>query len=443
MAESQNLASSSKLHLYDAAFYAAVFFMLGIAAASLGLNGYIVLLAAALVAVTLYLVRKNKIFVLLALLLPFGAFYYSFYAVAHEPLVPIGEKVTLEGIVSGEPQERVSGQILAVSLTRPYSGSVEVYLPSYPRFKYGDLLKLTGSVEKNAYAGLSNRMYLPEAKFVESGHGNAFRSFLFEVKDSLTANIDKILPADKSALAKGIIFGERAEFTPEFTNALKRSGTTHIVALSGYNISVIGFVLTGICSFLWGRRRAFWITIVFIVIFVLMTGAEASVVRAAIMGTVLLVAERASRLYSFRNAITLTAAAMLLFNPALLMFNASFELSFAALLGIVILGPLFRKWLRSDINEGTLGWRKNLAETTAAQIGTLPVSFAMFGSFAPLAPLSNMLVLEFIPATMFFGFVAAVLGYISNSLSLAVGWIANILLGYEIFIINLFGARLA
>ena len=417
--------------------------MSGIVAASLKLNGYIILFTAAFIAATLYLTNKNRILALLVFIIPFGAFYYNFYAVSHKPVIPLDKNIILEGVVNNEPQERSSVQIFLVSLMRPYSGSVEVYLPAYPRFQYGDLLKLTGKVEENVYAGRPDGMYLPKTEFIGGSHGNAFQAFLFKIKDSLTANIDKVLPAEKSALMKGIIFGERAEFTKQFTDALKKSGTTHIVALSGYNVAIIGIVLSDVLAFICSRRKAFWITILFTVLFVLMTGAEASVVRAAIMGTVLLVAERSSRLYSFRNAITLTAALMLVFNPTLLMFNASFELSFAALLGIVILGPVFRKWLSADKAGGFLGWRENLAETTAAQIGTLPVSLTLFGFVAPLAPLSNLLVLEFIPATMFLGFITALLGYFSSGLSLVVGWIANMLLGYEIFIINLFGAHLS
>jgi competence protein ComEC len=156
-----------------------------------------------------------------------------------------------------------------------------------------------------------------------------------------------------------------------------------------------------------------------------------------------LVAERQSRLYSFRNAITLAAALMLLFDPTLLIFNAGFELSFAALIGIVVFGPYLQRFLKADRNSGFMDWRKNLAETTAAQIATIPISMIVFSSFAPWAPLSNLLILSFVPATMFFGFLAALLGFVSGGLSLAVGWIANMLLGYEIFIINLFGAHLS
>jgi competence protein ComEC len=436
-------ALSSNLRLYDAAFYIAVFFILGIAAASLKLNGYIVLLAAAFIAATLYLTSHNRILALLVFIIPFGAFYYNFYTVSHKPLVPLGDSVALEGVISNEPQERSGKQIFTVSLMRPYSGSVEVYLPAYPRLQYGDLLKLTGKVEKNIYAGRPNEMYLPKAEFVKSGQGNALQAFLFKLKDSLAANIDEVLPAEKSALMKGLIFGERAEFTKQFNDALKKSGTTHIVALSGYNIAIIGIVLSDMLAFICSRRKAFWITILFTILFVLMTGAEPSAVRAAIMGTMLLIAERSSRLYSFRNAIALAAALMLVFNPTLLMFNAGFELSFAALLGIVILGPMFKKWLRADKTSGFLNWRKNLAETTAAQVGTLPVSLAVFGFVAPLAPLSNLLVLELVPTTMFFGFITALLGYLSSGFSLVVGWVVNMLLGYEIFIINLFGAHLS
>ena len=169
-----------------------------------------------------------------------------------------------------------------------------------------------------------------------------------------------------------------------------------------------------------------------------MTGAEASVVRAGIMGIIMLLAERQSRIYSFRNAITLTAFIMLLFNPRLLVFDTGFQLSFAALLGIVYIYPLLKKRFKIEENEGVMGWKRNLFQTFSAQVAVAPIVLTSFGYFSPTALFSNVLILEFIPVTMLLGFMTATLGFISYGLSLVLGWVTSVFLGYEIFIINLF-----
>ena len=105
----------------------------------------------------------------------------------------------------------------------------------------------------------------------------------------------------------GITLGERAEFSKEFKEAMSKSGTTHLVALSGYNITILVLAVAYVLNFFASRRLVFWLTLLIIIGFVAMTGAEASVVRAAIMGGIVLLAKRANRLYSFRNAIVIAA----------------------------------------------------------------------------------------------------------------------------------------
>ena len=90
-------------------------------------------------------------------------------------------------------------------------------------------------------------------------------------------------------------------------------------------------------------------------------------------------------------------------------------------------------------DDGFLSWKKNSLQTASAQIAVLPIILSTFGFFSPLALVSNVLILEFIPITMVLTFITAILGFISFHLSLIAGWVSGIFLGYEIFIINLFG----
>jgi len=145
-----------------------------------------------------------------------------------------------------------------------------------------------------------------------------------------------------------------------------------------------------------------------------------------------------------RNAIVLTAALMLVFDPSLLIFSVGFQLSFAALIGIVYLKPVMEKFLRVNSEKlGFLNWRENLLQTTSAQLATLPIIITTFGTFSYWGILANVLILEFMPLTMFLGFVTSFLGLLSYHLSLLTAIAVDVLLSYEIFIINLFGSYLS
>ncbi|MBI2592813.1 MAG: ComEC/Rec2 family competence protein [Candidatus Colwellbacteria bacterium] len=428
------------MRIHDLAFYLAAFFIVGIAAAGLKINVWLILVLSPLLGAAIFYLKKKKTLALLTLIIPLGFFYYHFYAALNQESITYGKEITFQGLITREPKYGLRSQTLNVELAAPYKGELIVYLSPYPEFHYGDLLEFKGEISKNAFD--KNVSSFPKIKLIALDQGSSFISFLFGIKGKLIGNLERILTLEKSALISGLLFGERAEFSKEFTEALAKSGTTHIVALSGYNISIIGITLATALGYILNRRKAFYISLFFIVAFVLMTGAEPSVVRAAIMGVILLLAEHQSRIYSFRNAITITAFVMLILDPKLLVFDLAFKLSFAALLGIVYLQPLVIKGASKVYEKagepGRWGWRKNLIQTFSAQVAVAPIILTTFGYLSPFSLLANVLILEFIPLTMGLGFAAAVLGIFSYELSLIVGWLLGLLLGYEIFIINLF-----
>ena len=320
---------------------------------------------------------------------------------------------------------------------------MRLYVPLYPGFSYGDVLIVTGEITESASSRL-NYVNRPLIKDTGLNEGSYLKLKLFSFKETLVSKIFQVLPQEKAAFLSGLLFGERAEFSDGFVTNLKNSGTTHLVALSGYNISIITVGLASIFIYFTKRRTAFWLSVLFVIAFVVMTGAEESVVRAAIMGVIFLISKQNSRLYSVRNAITLTAAIMLLFNPDLLVFNVGFQLSFAALIGMVYIQPLLEKLLQKlfkvRVKGGFLNWKENALQTTSAQLAAFPIIISTFGYFSPWSLLTNVLILGLMPITMFLGFVTVAFGLISYHLSLLVAWITGLFLGYEIFIINLFGS---
>ena len=433
------------MRAYDAAFYVAVFFVLGIAGASLEVSIWLVLLFAAILILFLYKKLTTvwlSWFGVFFLLVFAGYFYFNWHAVLYKEEIILNKEIIFTGTIIREPRSGLQAQELTMKLAAPYKGEVLVYTSTYPQYAYGDILKVSGKVSKST-SGRSNIVSFPRIELVEKSRGNALRSFLFSVKRTLVESLARVLPQEKSAFIAGILFGEKSEFSEGFKEALKKSGTTHLVALSGYNVSIIAITLSNVLSYFWNRRRVFWLSTAFIILFVLMTGAEESVVRAAFMGVIFLISERSSRLYSFRNAVTLTAFVMLLLNPKLLIFNVGFQLSFMALIGLIYLKPVLEKLFHIVKKETFLNWRENLLQTFSAQIAVLPVVLSAFGYFSPLSLFPNVLILEFMPLTMFLGFMTAFVGVVSYHLSFLVALPLSVLLGYEIFIINFFGSYLS
>ena len=127
----------------------------------------------------------------------------------------------------------------------------------------------------------------------------------------------------------GLLYGERSGLPLELADNFSRTGVSHIIAVSGYNISIVALALMSLFINLGlARPRAFWLVVAGIILFVIFTGAGASVVRAGIMGLIVLLAGQLGRLSRIGNVLIFTAALMLLFNPYVLIWDAGFQLSF-------------------------------------------------------------------------------------------------------------------
>lgn len=439
------------MSLYNGAFWSASFFLLGVLAASVAkdetrgvwIAACVVLLAAAALALC-----GHRALALAALCGIIGAFYFHWRAVAqHTSLrAPLGElkefSVLVLRVRSAGQSQRVTGE-----LQLPHAGVIQLTLNEYPVVRYGDVVAFSGTLQSPDPAardyffkeGVAARAQFPkDVRVVAREQGGRMRTALFDIRDYVQARFEKIFAPAQAMLMTGLVLGKSGGFSREFTEKLQATGTTHIVALSGYNISVIVNSLLATLGFFINRRYAVWISVAAIVGFVVMTGAEASVVRAAIMATILIIAERSERTYSVRNAIVMAALVMTLANPAVLVFDVGFQLSFFALLGIVYVEPALKSIFRFSSKPGFLGWRANLLTTTAAQLAVLPILLSSFGFFPPLAILTNVLVLTAVPYTMSLGFFVIIAGLISGVAAQLVALPAQVLLGYELAIIDFF-----
>ncbi len=441
---------------YDVFFFGSLFFLAGVGLESLSLKMWILILTAVCAAVFIFLRfwKKNPRFLWIAglsLLILAGSLYSSARSENFtQKFVPTGEKSNFQGLVVNNPAPQGAYENLYVETK--FSGAevkILVEAPRSPAHSYGDVVLVNGNVEKpepEEYAqylakeGISAVVPYPKIDPVAEGKGVPFKSFLFSLKNSVVSDFQKVLPSEESAFLSGLVVGERSDFSADFKIAMQTSGTTHLVALSGYNVTIIVSSLMAVLLFVLKRKKAFICAFLFLFAFVLMTGAEASVVRAAIMGALVIIAQESGRIFNVRNAVVLTGLVMVLLNPKILVFDAGFELSFLALLGIVYMKPALQKFFKTKEEPGVLSWRKNLFTTGAAQLMVAPILIQSFGNLSPVSLISNVLILEFIPFTMGLGFVVAILSKISYYLGLIASWFVWPLLKFETGTIRFFGS---
>ncbi len=440
---------------YDVFFFGSLFFLAGVGLESLKLNFWILVITAVLAAVFIFLRfwKENRRFLWIAglsLFILVGAVYSSARGESFaNKFVPTGGTLNFQGFVANNPTPQGNYQNLYIQ-TKFSGADVKVLVKAsrYPEFHYGDLIIVNGAVKKpepESYAqylakeGMSAVVPYPKLDLTAENQGVPFKSFLFNLKNSIVDEFGKVLPSEESAFLSGLVAGERSDFSADFKSAMQTSGTTHLVALSGYNVTIIVLGAMAIFTTFLKRKTALIFTSFFLISFVLMTGAEASVVRAAVMGALMIIARESGRIFNVRNAVVLAGLIMVLLNPKVLVFDAGFELSFLALLGIIYLKPAFQKVFRMKEGSGVLSWRENLLTTSAAQLMVAPILIQSFGNLSPISLISNVLILELIPFTTALGFGVALLSKISYYLLLISGWIIWPLLKIETGLIRFFG----
>lgn len=354
-----------------------------------------------------------------------------------------------ETTIVREPIVKERYQNIIVALNDEQRALVRV--DRYAELFYGDRIALTCSLAtpENKSDDFDYRMYLAkngvnyqcsDTTIAFIAHEVSLYGRIIALRRTMETNVNRVIVAPQAALANGLLFGGDDRLSEELQNAFSLTGMTHIVAVSGYNVTIIAqyLIIIGIALGLW-RRQALWLSFAGIFLFVAMIGFPASGVRAAIMGMLLLFALRSGRMGEAQNAIVIAGAGMLLFNPLLLRYDIGFQLSFLATLGIILLFPLFDHFFVKRVRA--LGITEILFLTLCAQIFVVPIIIYNFHTFSFVSLLVNVLVLPIIPITMLFVFIAAVAGSVFSSLAMIAGWFAYVLLSYEVAVISFFAQQ--
>ena len=267
---------------------------------------------------------------------------------------------------------------------------------------------------------------------------NNITSILFRLKRGFVNNLEKTLGEPHAALAAGLVVGEKSALGKDLLNDFRIVGLIHVVVLSGFNITIVADALRRMLSFL---PRVWGIIIggLGISLFGVLVGGGATVVRSCFMSGVALSADLIRRDYDVVRALIFAGLLMLIQNPSIFLHDPSFQLSFLATLGLILLASPIEKHLTFIPEKFSL--RGTIATTFATQIFVSPFILYMMGQISIIGVVVNILVLPFIPVTMLFVFLTGALGFISFSLSQIIGWVAHFLLSYELFIVEYF-ARL-
>lgn len=245
--------------------------------------------------------------------------------------------------------------------------------------------------------------------------------------DIFTNVINTTLSEPYSSLLNGITFGKDIPPYLNLYSKFKQTGLLHIMVLSGSNIAMLGAMIEALFGFV-HKKIAVGITVCFIIIFTISVGFEPPVVRAAIMGTISLLAIVFNRKATAIYSLILTGIVSLAFWPSWIT-SVSFLLSYGATLGIILFGKSQTKprW-----------WYPNeLRISLAAQLFTTPIIFIYFGQLSLISPLSNILVSFIIGPLMLLGFCIGILGLIHPALTIPFATLATGMLKYLLFIVNL------
>ncbi len=373
----------------------------------------------------------------------------------------LGQSVTLEGVVSNEPDERERVTRLTLSVAEP-AAHILITTERETPYRYGDRVSVSGKLEKpknftdettlrvfdyRAYLakdGIYYEIFKPKMTLVAHGEGNFVVAKLFVFKNAFIENINRVIPEPHAALLGGLVIGAKQSLGKKLLDDFRTVGVIHIVVLSGYNITIIAYFIEWLFSRLparvGGRKNLRLIlAAAAMILFALLVGASATVIRATIMALLVILARGTGRVYAVTRALLIAGFLMLIQNPKILVFDISFQLSFLATVGLIYFSPLVAsrvKWVTERFKL-----REVVVATVATQLFVLPFILYQTGIFSLVALPVNLLILAAIPATMLFGFLAGLAGFAGTMLSLPFAWVAYALLAYELAVVEWF-ARL-
>ena len=375
---------------------------------------------------------------------------------------------TIEGIVIEMPNVRDNAVLLRVEAetvtkagsTVPIDGLALVRAPSTVDVQYGDRIRATGLLispaEFDAFSyadylarsGVYSIMSRASVEVLSSGHGSPIQQGLFGLRGQAGTNINAALPESAAGLLNGILLGDERSITPQVRDAFAITGTAHLLAISGFNMVVLGSVIQRLLRH---SRRSLAATtaIAFMLLYAMLVGATPAVMRAALMSSLLILGEALRRNTFVPSSLAFALLVLSLGSPTIL-WDIGFQLSFFATLGLALFATPLTTWLNhlllrfmpraaSGLVMSTLS--DTVAVSMAALITTLPLTILYFGQLSLVGLIANVLVVPLQAPLLILGAIATVTASFAPALAQALYWLDLVLLSWTAAIVRLF-ARL-
>ena len=337
----------------------------------------------------------------------------------------IGSTIRVEGMIDSDVEKRLNSQQALVSQVAvadlPVDGKLLVRFPLFPEVHYADRvmftceLKAPQPIEGFAYdRQLASRGVLavcsfPQFVFVQQDTSLRVTSVILKGRDFLIDRLHQVIPEPHASFISGLLFGGSSSLSSYLREDFSRTGVSHILAASGFNVSIVSlYLLHLLIQSPLGRKRGLLTTTSFLIVYMIAAGATPAVMRATIMAGLLIVQMAIGRRASMRNALLFAFSAMLLINPRLLLDDVGFQLSFVATYALLFIHPRFEH-LFSFIPD-VAGIRTAVSSSCIAIVSTLPIVLWHFGQLSLIAPIANAIVLPVIPFLMIAGVMAMIGG---------------------------------
>jgi competence protein ComEC len=355
------------------------------------------------------------------------------------------QSITLRGVVIEAPDVRDTATNLRLSVSelrvagdwRPVRGLVQATVGRYPVYRYGDLLEVSGRLEEPpvfedfsykdylARQGVLAVIYRPQVTILASDQASPLVSLLLSLRARAQENINAALAEPQAALTVGVLLGVKSALPREFSDDLQAVGLTHIVVVSGFNLTIVAGFLQRSAARRLGPKGSALLAVGGVVLFTLMVGASGAVTRSAIMVTLALAAVAIGRQNDALNALALACGLMVAWWPPQL-WDIGFQLSAAATFGLIWLSPAIETWLC----RLPRAMRGGLAVALSAQAMTMPILASNFHLVSVVSPLANLAVLWAVPFLMGCGAAVALVGWVWPPAAVVVGWSAWIFATY-------------
>jgi competence protein ComEC len=373
--------------------------------------------------------------------------------------------VKITGLVADEPDVRdnyinlrVQTETIAVGdSVRPVEGLMLVRAPRYPAHAYGDRLEIRGKLETPpvfedfsykdylARFGIHAMMRRGQINLIESEQGAPFWAAMLTFKANASTIINRVLPEPHASLLNGILLGIETGIPRGLYEQFNLTGTSHIIVISGSNISLVAAIFLLLGKKVVGKRIAPALAIGGIVVYTFLVGADAAVSRAAVMGIIWALSIWVGRPGLALNSLMGSAVVLTALNP-LIVWDVGFQLSFMATLGLIVLVPplerltfgLLKRWLHTErVGLAMALLNELLIITLAAQIITGPLIVYHFGRLSLVSILTNLLILPVQPPIMILGALTALLGMLWLPLAQFAGWLTWLPLAWSVGMVEL------